>query len=101
MQVENEYGSFGDDHEYMSEIHQALIDAGFNKTLFYTADGAEQVAERQSSRGFPIGINFGGGNARKDFAACISRLIPRARTSTANSGQDGSIIGEASTPRPT
>src|SRR4051812_37391030 len=37
VQVENEYGSFGDDHEYMSEIHKALIDAGFNKTLFYTA----------------------------------------------------------------
>ena len=68
VQVENEYGSFGDDHEYMSQIHQALIDAGFNKTLFYTADGEEQV-KNGSLPGIPIGINFGGGNARKDFTA--------------------------------
>ena len=51
----------------MSQIHKALIDAGFNKTLFYTADGAEQVANG-SLPGIPVGINFGGGNARKDFA---------------------------------
>ena len=31
VQVENEYGSFGNDHEYMEQIHHDLIDAGFNK----------------------------------------------------------------------
>jgi beta-galactosidase len=68
VQVENEYGSFGDDHEYMSQIHQALIDAGINKTLFYTADGEEEV-KNGSLPDIPVGINFGGGNARKEFAA--------------------------------
>src|SRR5579863_7472451 len=26
VQVENEYGSFGNDHNYMEQIHQALLD---------------------------------------------------------------------------
>ena len=33
VQVENEYGSFGSDHEYLQIIRQALIDAGFGETL--------------------------------------------------------------------
>lgn len=67
VQVENEYGTFGNDHEYMKEVRQALVDAGFSKTLFYTADGVEQVPNG-SLPGVPIGINFGSGNARKSFA---------------------------------
>lgn len=37
-QVENEYGSFGNDHDYMSSIRQMIVDAGFDVPLF-TADG--------------------------------------------------------------
>jgi beta-galactosidase len=37
-QVENEYGSFGNDHAYMRAIHSMLLDAGFDVPLF-TADG--------------------------------------------------------------
>lgn len=37
-QVENEYGSFGDDHNYMHAIRKMVIDAGFDVPLF-TADG--------------------------------------------------------------
>jgi beta-galactosidase len=37
-QVENEYGSFGDDHAYMNAIKKMIQDAGFDVTLF-TADG--------------------------------------------------------------
>ena len=33
-QVENEYGSYGKDAEYMGKLRQALIDAGFNIPLF-------------------------------------------------------------------
>ncbi len=68
VQIENEYGTFGDDHEYMSQMRQALIDAGFNKTLFYTADGVEQVPNG-SLPGVPIGINFGHGEAKQSFEA--------------------------------
>lgn len=34
VQVENEYGFFGKDPEYMGEIRQALLDAGFEVPLF-------------------------------------------------------------------
>ncbi len=38
VQVENEYGSFGHDHEYMHAIEQMDRDAGFDVPL-YTSDG--------------------------------------------------------------
>jgi beta-galactosidase len=69
-QVENEYGSFGHDHEYMQQIHQMLVSAGFTKSQLYTADGPEQVPDG-SLPDLPVGINFGGekvGDAQKAFA---------------------------------
>ena len=41
VQVENEYGSFGNDHDYMNAIRRTIRDAGFEVTL-YTADGPEK-----------------------------------------------------------
>jgi beta-galactosidase len=38
VQVENEYGSFGDDHAYMAWVHDALVSRGIDELLF-TADG--------------------------------------------------------------
>ncbi|WP_318244633.1 glycoside hydrolase family 35 protein [Oerskovia merdavium] len=38
VQVENEYGSFGDDHAYMAWVHDALVERGIDELLF-TADG--------------------------------------------------------------
>jgi beta-galactosidase len=69
-QVENEYGSFGHDREYMERVHQMLVDAGFTKSQLYTADGPQQVPDG-SLPDLPVGINFGGekeGDAQKDFA---------------------------------
>src|ERR1043165_5709279 len=34
VQVENEYGSYGKDAEYMGELRQALLASGFDVTLF-------------------------------------------------------------------
>jgi beta-galactosidase len=62
VQVENEYGSFGDDHAYMQDIHRMLVEAGFTKSQLYTADGADEVAAG-SLPDLPVGINFGGGDA--------------------------------------
>ncbi len=67
VQVENEYGSFGKDHSYMEQVHQALIDAGFNKALLYTDDGPEELADG-SLPGLPAVINFGPGRAKDGFA---------------------------------
>jgi beta-galactosidase len=74
VQVENEYGSYGDDHEYMEDIHHMLVDAGFTKAQLYTADGAEQVP-RGSLPELPAVINFGPGEAQKSFAT-LRKLRP-------------------------
>jgi beta-galactosidase len=70
VQVENEYGSFGNDHAYMEQNRQALVDAGFTKAQLYTADGPGDIANG-SLPGVPVGINFDGdkvGSAEKAFA---------------------------------
>jgi beta-galactosidase len=74
VQVENEYGSFGNDHAYMEQIHQALVDAGFNKALLYTADGPEEVPDGSLPE-LPAVINFGPGEAKDGFVL-LNRLRP-------------------------
>lgn len=74
VQVENEYGSFGSDHDYVEQIHHAILDAGFNKALLYTADGPEQVPNGSLPE-LPAVINFGPGEAQKGFAT-LHRLRP-------------------------
>lgn len=66
VQVENEYGSFDSDHEYMRQSRQALIDAGFDKTLFYTADGYNEFA-KGTIAGTSAVVNFAPGDAHKAF----------------------------------
>ena len=70
IQVENEYGSFGDDHAYMEAVKSALLKSGLANadTLLYTADGPEQIP-KGSLPELPAVINFGTGDARAAFAA--------------------------------
>lgn len=56
-QVENEYGSFGSDHEYMKQIRKALVDAGFTQSMLYTADGPEQIPNGSLPE-LAVGVNF-------------------------------------------
>jgi len=74
VQVENEYGSYGDDHEYMEDIHHILVDAGFTKSQLYTADGADELT-RGSLPELPAVINFGTGEAKGEFAK-LHKLRP-------------------------
>src|SRR5271157_3336230 len=67
VQVENEYGSFGSDHAYMEQIHHLLLSSGFDRAMLYTADGASQL-EKGSLPELPAVINFGGGDAKSEFA---------------------------------
>jgi beta-galactosidase len=76
VQVENEYGSFGSDHAYMEQIHHLLLDSGFDKAMLYTADGADEL-EKGSLPELPAAINFGGGEAKTEFAK-LARLRPNA-----------------------
>jgi beta-galactosidase len=75
VQVENEYGSYGDDHSYMEAIHHDLVDAGFTESQLYTADGADEVP-RGSLPELPAVINFGPGEAQKSFAT-LKKLRPQ------------------------
>jgi beta-galactosidase len=76
IQVENEYGSFGDDHGYMEGVKDALLKSGLatSDTLLYTADGPEQVPNG-SLPGLPAVINFGTGDAKHGFET-LKKLRP-------------------------
>ncbi len=76
VQVENEYGSYGADHAYMEEIHKALVDAGYTKSMLYTADGAEEL-QNGSLPELPAGVNFGEGDAKSSFAL-FDKLRPHS-----------------------
>lgn len=76
VQVENEYGSFGSDHNYMEQIHHLLLDAGFNRAMLYTADGADELPNGSLPE-LPAVINFGSGDAKAEFAK-LAKLRPNA-----------------------
>jgi beta-galactosidase len=67
VQVENEYGSFGNDKVYMKRIFNALRNAGFAESFLFTADGADELADG-TLPGVFAAINFGPGNAKSEFA---------------------------------
>ncbi|MFV8347006.1 beta-galactosidase [Flavobacterium sp. ZB4P13] len=65
-QVENEYGSYGDDKEYIGKIRDYLVEAGFKVPLF-TCDGPSQLKNDVRDDIFSV-VNFGG-NPESGFKA--------------------------------
>jgi beta-galactosidase len=66
VQVENEYGFYGKDAEYMGDLRQALLDAGFDVPLFACNPG-DHLRDGYRSDLFPV-VNFGSdpaGNFRR------------------------------------
>ena len=57
VQVENEYGSYGKDSEYMGELRQTLLDAGFNVPLF-ACNPKDRLGDGYRADLFPV-VNFG------------------------------------------
>jgi beta-galactosidase len=74
VQVENEYGSFGDDKAYMEGVKNALVESGMGDMLLYTADGPSEVT-KGSLPELPAVINFGTGGAERGFAR-LEQLRP-------------------------
>jgi beta-galactosidase len=77
VQVENEYGSFGDDHAYMEAVKSALTDSGIadaKMTMLYTADAASLIGKGGLPE-LPAVINFGTGDAQSSFAE-LAKLRP-------------------------
>ena len=58
VQVENEYGSYGKDKEYMAQIRDALKEVGYDVPL-YVAEGGPQLANAWIP-GTVAGVNGGG-----------------------------------------
>lgn len=65
VQVENEYGSYGRDAEYMGRIRQALLDAGFDVPLF-ACNPIGDLSNGFRSDLFQV-VNFGVGAVREGF----------------------------------
>jgi beta-galactosidase len=72
VQAENEYGFYGDDAEYMGEIRQALLDAGFDVPLF-ACNPKDQLRRGWRDDLFPV-VNFGT-DPRGAFQA-LRRVLP-------------------------
>jgi len=67
VQVENEYGSFDSDKEYLKRILAALRNAGLGEGLLYTADGADELTAGTLPELHAV-VNFGPGDAKGEFA---------------------------------
>jgi len=71
VQVENEYGSYANDKEYLEALRDMWVKGGIN-VPFYTADGAtDYMLEAGNLDGCAIGLDSGTGDA--DFAAASRR----------------------------
>jgi len=71
VQVENEYGSFGDDHAYVEGLKKLIEKTGMAPDVLYTADGPEEIP-KGSLPELPAVINFGTGEAKNSFAVLDS-----------------------------
>ncbi|HTU69882.1 MAG TPA: beta-galactosidase family protein [Candidatus Baltobacteraceae bacterium] len=66
VQLENEYGAFGNDTDYLRALRAALVDAGFDGVPFYTIDQPAD-ALRGCLPDLPIALTFGPGDPRANF----------------------------------
>lgn len=67
IQVENEYGAFGNDSRYLEDIKGELVQAGMGDTILYTANPPQYLGSGSLPE-LPSVVNFGAGDAKKSFA---------------------------------
>ncbi|MDD4646379.1 MAG: beta-galactosidase, partial [Bacteroidales bacterium] len=76
VQVENEYGSFGNDKEYLEELRNIWLRNGCD-VPFYTADGATPfMLEAGNIDGAAIGLDSGGDEGAFAVAAKRNQNVP-------------------------
>ncbi len=73
VQVENEYGFYGKDAQYMGDLRKALLDAGFDVPLF-ACDPPYHLKDGYRSDLFPV-VNFGSDPAAS-FKA-LRQILPQ------------------------
>jgi beta-galactosidase len=76
VQVENEYGSFGHDKQYLEAVKHMLIHAGLGDAVLYTADGPGLWGG--SLPELPEAIDVGPGSVQSGFRQ-LRKFRPHAR----------------------
>ena len=80
VQVENEYGSFGNDHVYMNAVKESIANAGFNGQLF-TSDGPnDKLLNGGTLPEVASVINYGSGDEPLEQFAIFAKFrqnVPR------------------------
>ena len=79
VQVENEYGTYGNDRLYMEQIRQSLVRAGFGDSILFTSDGAKYMVHDALPGVLPV-INFGPGQAERAYATRFLAMLYLAST---------------------
>jgi beta-galactosidase len=77
VQLENEYGAFGDDAAYLESLRAALDAAGFADSPYYTIDQPGDIA-RGALADLPIASTFAPGDPQRDLAI-LRELRPDQR----------------------
>ncbi len=76
IQIENEYGSFGNDRNYMKRLREIWIENGINIPTF-TGDGATTyMLEAGTLPGSAVGLDPGNSQAAFDLAAKMNPGVP-------------------------
>src|SRR5579875_3909270 len=70
VQVENEYGSFGNDKAYMEAVKKLNIDAGFGSVVMYTGDGPGDWGGTLPE--LPAAIDVGPGDVQNGFKKLLA-----------------------------
>ena len=93
VQIENEYGSFGNDRYYMEQIHQSLVRAGLGESIFFTSDGPKLLYMDALPGILPV-INFGQGKALRSYAERFLSFVYLASTIAPFHFEQPSMTGE-------
>jgi hypothetical protein len=76
VQIENEYGSYGNDRNYLERLRKVWQEAGIH-TPFYTADGATTtMLEAGTLPGAAVGLDPGTSNAQFELARRMNPGVP-------------------------
>lgn len=76
LQIENEYGSYGNDKNYLSRLRQIWVENGID-VPFFTADGpTTQMLEAGTLPGCAVGLDSGSKPEHFELAAKINPGVP-------------------------
>ena len=76
LQIENEYGSYGNDTEYMNRLKELWLEKGID-VPYYTSDGATTyMLEAGTLPGCAVGLDPGGNQENFDLAKKMNPGVP-------------------------